>query len=72
MRHSRRLAALEQQRRVSQATQEVVTTDGAEYGLDPIDGGWAVFLVGDRPVKAIPQSMWDSWPEQGSNEYESN
>ena len=56
----RRLEALE---RGSQAKREqVIYSDGLEYGLEPIPGGWVIFLYDGQASKALPRELWDAWP----------
>lgn len=51
---------------------EVIYSDGLEFGFDPIPGGWAVLLYKGLPVKAYPRDMWDAWPPQATEREDGN
>ena len=53
---------LEKLERGCQAKGErVVYSDGSAYGIEPIAGGWAIFLHEGLPCKALPRELWDAW-----------
>ena len=56
----RRVKALEQAGQV-QRSEEFRDTNGAEFGLEWIEGGWTILVQNGKFVKAWPKLLWDAW-----------